>query len=770
MILSFGRAVGASALLTLLMVGRARAQPVDVTPPHAITMPDVPYPADAEGESAVILELVVEADGSVARATVIEGPAPFADAAMAAAPSWRFEPAHRGDVAVAARIRVRIAFTPPAPPEPEPAIEPEAPKAAPDRPSPIAVEDVNVTGTRVKPAAPSLGAGEVRQLPGAFGDAFRAVETLPGVVPIASGVPYFFVRGAPPGDTGYFLDGLRVPALFHVGVGPSVVHPALVEDIAFYPGAYPARYGRFTGGIVAGSLKEPAKERHGEVSVRAFDAGALLESPFADGRGTALVAGRYSYAGLLVPVFAPDTRMAYWDYQTRVRWDVGERGDAISVLALGSFDKLDQRETQNGPFIERIGYTFHRVDVRYDRPFAKEGNARVAATLGYDRTGQENLDVSKWLAATRFEVVHRLAPGVSVRAGGDVTFEAYAVEATGDRSAAGALFPARNELTGGVYVELPIHVGERLEVIPGLRGDVYTARTLGGADRPKAVVAALEPRLSVRYATSPTVTLLADAGVAHQRPSAFVTLPGLDLGGLADGLQQAYQVDGGVELKLPLALWARATSFYHVYRGLSDASSSCPDPQNLEKSARCAPWRVGGKAYGFELLVRRAITERVTGLASYTLSRSERVQPTLFGDAPPIPSDFDRTHVLNLALSVDLGRRWTAGARLVTYSGKPYSRLFEDEPIPPYNANRLDPFARLDLRLEKRWVLASGTRVAVVAEVLNALLSQESLGVRCNWNVDNGVPTEVAPSPENSCAQSRVGPLTLPSLGVEASF
>ena len=34
---------------------------------------------------------------------------------------------------------------------------------------------------------------------------------MPGVTPFASGVPFFFVRGAPPGNVGYFLDGVRVP-------------------------------------------------------------------------------------------------------------------------------------------------------------------------------------------------------------------------------------------------------------------------------------------------------------------------------------------------------------------------------------------------------------------------------------------------------------------------------------------------------------------------------------------------------------------------------
>src|SRR4029079_17865072 len=135
----------------------------------------------------------------------------------------------------------------------------------------------------------------------AFGDPFRAIETLPGVTPIASGLAYFFVRGAPPGNTGYCSDAVRVPALFHLGVGPSVIHPGLIERVDLFGGPYPARFGRLAGGVVTADLLEPDTSRaHGEATVRLFDAGALVEAPLAGGRGTALAAARYAYAGLLL--------------------------------------------------------------------------------------------------------------------------------------------------------------------------------------------------------------------------------------------------------------------------------------------------------------------------------------------------------------------------------------------------------------------------------------------------------------------------------------
>jgi hypothetical protein len=159
----------------------------------------------------------------------------------------------------------------------------------------------------------------------------------------------------------------------------------------------------------------------------------------------------------------------------------------------------------------------------------------------------------------------------------------------------------------------------------------------------------------------------------------------------------------------------------------------------------------------------------VSGLVSYTYSRSERIQPRLLGAGPIIPSEFDRPHVFNVVLAVDLGRQWTAGGRFYAYSGKPYTRLFEGQPVPPYNAVRLDPYSRLDLRLEKRWLLGEGKRVSFVAEMLNVFLAREALGVDCSWNLNSNTFPTLRES-QDVCQQKKVGPITIPSVGLEATF
>src|SRR5437899_2292485 len=82
--------------------------------------------------------------------------------------------------------------------------------------------EVTVEGEKAPPGSTSLGRRDIREMPGVLDDPYRAIETLPGVMPAASGIPYYFIRGAPPGNIGYFFDGIQVPLLFHVGGGPGV--------------------------------------------------------------------------------------------------------------------------------------------------------------------------------------------------------------------------------------------------------------------------------------------------------------------------------------------------------------------------------------------------------------------------------------------------------------------------------------------------------------------------------------------------------------------
>lgn len=771
------------------------APPPGVVVPKLVTAPDVPYPEGAKGDATVALTVVVAKDGTVREATPTEENKPFSDVAAEKVKTFVYEPATRNGVPIVAKIRIEIVFREPPPPPPPPrvALAPPLPKGLP----PMVIEQVDVRGLRAEAGrTASLSRAEVRQVPGTFGDPFRAVEIMPGVTPIVSGLPYFFIRGAPPGNVGYFLDGLRVPVLFHVGAGPSVIHPALVKQVDLYPGGYPARFGRFAGGIVAGEMQDPLERPHGEFNLRLFDVGAFAETPFADGRGSVAVGGRYSYTGALFSLFSPSTILDYWDYQGRATFDLTP-DDRISVFAMGSYDFLGQTIEGVDEPLTLFGAEFHRLDFRYDHRIGNRGRLRSAFTLGIDksRISQER-NTRDRLIGTRTDMEYRLSPEVLLRAGSDAQIDSYDVQ-TGqaDLGPSGttllSLFPSRADFVLGARADVVLTPSPRFEVVPGIRADLFASQG--------ATAVGIDPRLATRTKVSDRVSVLAAAGLAHQAPAFVVPVPGFTPGGIRGGLQKAVQQSLGLELAVMTDTTFTATLFHNGFFDMSDPLGatapqppSCPPgafprdtlagdrgagggggggggtcgarfPQGTIGTDRSGGGgqgsetsgnslavsalevRTRGRSYGMELFLKKRLTSRVGGFFSYTLSRSTRTF-----ENREYTATFDRTHVLNVALAFDLGHNWRAGTRVVFYTGVPQAT----DPSAP-STSRLPAFFRVDLRLEKRWNIGKTAWLSVVAEWLNATLTKESIAQNCTLA---------------GCTATYIGPVTIPSIGLEGGI
>ncbi len=769
-----------------------------IVPPRLLAPIQAGYPEGAEGDAAVIVAVTVGVDGSVQNARVIEGAEPFAGRALEAIGAARFVPAMRGGVAVAATVRFRIDFAKPAAPAPPPVSTAEAPPEPASPPPPAAGDvagdvppppqeprpsEVLIRGGKGAVGAPitdSYGRTEVRQLPGAFGDPFRAIEVSPGLTPVVSGLPYFYVRGAPPGNVGYFFDGVRVPYLFHFGLGPSVIQPSLVARTDLYKGGYPAAFGRFAGGIVDSTAAPPSDHAHGEAVLRVIDAGGLAEAPFADGRGSALVGGRYSYTSGLFSLLDSKTSLDYRDYQMRVAYAVTDR-DVVSLLAFGAYDRATQRTTPdretldaasgNGPRPDQVkeievvlfASEFHRADVRWDHQLGGGGTMRVAGTIGFDRTRVEARRAAEDLmTAARLEIVQPVSSAVLLRAGADLVIDDYHADAlplfADDDDVVARqrrIFATRTDFATGIRGDAVIVIDKRMEVTPGLRLDIY------GSDQARAI--GIDPRIAARFAITDKVRIVHAYGLATQTPSPPLALPAVSIARLEGGLQRSAQTSAGVEVDLPSDVSATATVFHQAFYDLNDALGTAQvQIVDIEKSDSLLG-KTRGSAYGLELGIRRKLSRTVGGLIAYTLSRSERT-----ADGRTFLSTYDRPHVLNAALSVDLGQSWRLGSRFVFYSGGPVTPQTPDFPgqivgTPP---SRAPDFVRVDGRIEKRWRVGAHGYIAAVFEALNATLSTETTGYVCGKQL--AIPGVMRDPPP--CAARIFGPVTVPSIGVEGGF
>jgi TonB family protein len=728
----------------------------EITPPSAIEA-HASYPESGHGDAIVVLELLVTADGRVGQASVVEGPEPFASAALAQASSWRFEPARRAGIAVPAKIRFRVRFVEAKSEELGP--EPEAQATAagtqgrvPVRPQPPL--EVTVRGDRPPPAASRMTRAEVEQLPGALGDPFRAVEAMPGVVPAISGLPYFYVRGAPPGNVGYLVDGIRVPLLFHAFLGPSVLHPATLEDVVLYRGAYPAKYGRYAGAIIAADTYTPPDRLTGEANLRLYDAGGLVSTPFAGTEGKVSVAGRYSYTGLLVSQLSSVT-LGYWDYQALASYDLGPK-DTLGIFTFGAYDFIgsstlgsnDPQDVENLNEDAETATEFHRVSLRYDHRTAEKGRLRVSVTGGQDRLIGSLGSVRERLVGTRAELDHPLSPDVTVHTGADFELHRYKLELDTQilryydfRE----LFPSRDDIDVGGWFETEIRPDSWVTVTPGIRVDLFRSKG------EQAV--GVDPRVTARFAVTRDVRIEHALGMAHQPPGFVPGLPTAQIARIRGGLQRSIQASSGVEVDLPDDVTASVSVFDQIMLNLSDPLGIS---RKFATDLTLVNRRATGASYGLELQLQRPLTKRLGGFIAYTLSRSTRSYGTISSLAA-----FDRTHVLQGALALDLGRHWRAGTRVVLLSGVPTETTSPSVPSEPdsstaprFGGDRAAPFFRVDLRGEKRWPLGEHAWVALTAELLNATFAHEVVGRRCT----------------TTCKESGVGPVTIPSVGVEAVF
>jgi hypothetical protein len=189
---------------------------------------------------------------------------------------------------------------------------------------------------------------------------------------------------------------------------------------------------------------------------------------------------------------------------------------------------------------------------------------------------------------------------------------------------------------------------------------------------------------------------------------------------------------------LPWDITASATIFDGVYLNMSDTIGVRPQGDDSTQLPRSL-----GSAKGLELYLRRSLTKRLGGFISYTLSRSTRSI-----DGYHFPAAFDRSHVLHSAVGYNLGRGWQAGTRFSIYSGAPLLSAPSGlaATFRPSDPPRDPAFYRLDFRLEKKWRIAHTGWISFVVEMLNATLNTETV---------NG---------------NEVGPVTIPSLGVEGGF
>ena len=542
------------------------------------------------------------------------------------------------------------------------------------------------------PTRRTLTHDELVNVPGSLNDPIRAVQNLPGLAraPFLGGA--LLVRGSPPQDTGTYLDGHRIPQLYHFLGGPSVINEQLLDRIDFYPGGYGAVYGRnLTGAIDVGTRKGDPSGFHGQAALDLIEAVAFLEGPLGE-RTQGAIAARRSHIDVFLPLFIPNdpnrgvTSIVpiYWDYQARLDHRL-ENGDDLGLLLFGSDDKLTL--VQKGgrrqlPLSVDSHLGFHRLVATWKRTVSDTLSLSVSPALGWTRQSIESegvgtggyanpqsVELTVLTGELRSEARWRAREFLELRIGSDIELDRASYDAdiqsalqlrnlgipVTQREVFSRVQPVQ---LWGEYVEAQIGAG-RLSLTPGVRFDQFHWR--------QHARWSVDPRLWARYAISERTSIKAYAGLYHQPPAGQQIDE--NIGNPDLGLSWAAQVGAGVEHRFSDVWSVSAEVFYNRRGSLVVIVDPVLNPDGTVYNPRFANNGIG-RAYGLELLIRREITAKLYGWLAYTLSRSQIL---------PNPGDnwrafqFDQPHILTLVAGYRPRPQWDLSTRFRLVSGNPFA-------------------------------------------------------------------------------------------------
>jgi TonB family protein len=798
----------ASSRATFAVIAAALMAPIAAradSPPRLLRAPSVEAPADLTSGASVLLEVEIDETGRVASARVVEGARDDVDAlATDAARAMTFAPAEQNGRPMRARVRFRFRLRPaarsgadanpqgaqgtqsaptgptfdPRAPIPENPFGP-APASAPQNsdgrrgrvgrtPNQVrrrAAQDQGVTvrGLRPEPGAATrmtFRAEELTTVPGTFGEPTRVVATLPGVARTPFGLGFFVVRGASFENTGFFIDGYPVLILYHLAAGPAVISSRLVGQLDFYPGGYPLQYGRFSAGVISLETAAPPTDRpRAELEIDIFRASALAVLPFARGRGSVALAARRSYYDLLLPLVSPGVNVNFGDAQVRADYRITDRLRA-SIFGFISSDTFDRTEATGvgataASARDALKYDFGRAIARLDYT-TPELSAHWSGMLGFDRTGIVQVDPGRpdrgitafgATMGTRAFLRWKTGAVATTTVGVDALGYDYTLDLDYSSPPGFAAVPAPQtnsrvvriqtgvaQLGVGAWVEEILRL-PRVEITAGTRVEIMAYQ--GN----RHVVA--DPRTVIRVRAHERVSIIGSTGIFHQAPPVFGLIPLVGSPNLLP--QRAWQSSVGTEVDLPFNLDLRVTGFFNRLWQLPRASFEFVEGQGGQGAMRARALSDGeGHAYGLEVQLRRKIERGIYGWVSYTLSRSER----FIGNGKVVPFTYDQTHILNVALSWDIGSRLRLGARFQLATGAPTSLVncsrwtamptnatcgVYDSDVdgfrPQYiaEADRLPTYHQLDVRADYKFMLGP-LQMSAYVDVLNAYYARTAEG------------------------------------------
>jgi vitamin B12 transporter len=569
---------------------------------------------------------------------------------------------------------------------------------------------------------------DVYRTPGAQGDLFRALQTLPGVA-APDDAAGLFVRG---GDVSEVLVSLDDAVIAHpyryetpTGGFRGAVDPLLITGIAFSTGGFAARHGNALSAVMdLRGLDRPAlPEMSGTFGLAG--AAASIGVPVGDRVGVRAAVNR-TFTQLLFAVNGSPRRFepppGGWDGSLGFSWDVEGTG-RFKVFAMTQRDSAGleaERDAFAGWLSAANRHSF--VSARWDGSI---GPWATAATFGNDRYTRRTIvgvldhDVEDETQSWRLEAARPGGAHMDWRLGANGAFTRATIAgnvpvAGGDLSGISGVVPFDvnfEDWYAGTYLDATTTIGI-VSTTTGARVDRFG---LAGATT-------IGPRLNVRVALGRSRALRYATGIYHQAPAAlyYDRVRGAERLAPMRAVHHIIGYETGREAE---GLYLRVEGYVKRYRDL-------PLEEAFERGYSSAGH---GWSRGVDLFVqRRSSRLDLRGIASW-LGARRRWTPVDQRHRYDVPEgtwrpDFEIPWSLQLVATVPVGRGVAVAGAWRTAAGRPhtpvvgalkvgevYAPIFGD-----INSERLPRYERLDLSVN--WLFPAGAGAVVFfASLDNAL-------------------------------------------------
>ena len=223
---------------------------------------------------------------------------------------------------------------------------------------------------------------EIRSDPVGVYDIMAMMQALPSVISGNDQSNEIIVRGGMPNENLFVMDYLEIPFPNHFpqqgkGGGPvTMVDTDFIDQIDFYAGGFPSRYGEKLSSVMDVKLRNGNRERHlGQLSMNMAGFGGNIEGPVMS-NGSYLISLQRSFLDFVMRGTGLQAIPKYWTSQGKFSFDLSPT-KKLMFNYLGGIDNINL-ENENDPSMrgaENVDYNSKQITTgfTYKDLFSKKG-------------------------------------------------------------------------------------------------------------------------------------------------------------------------------------------------------------------------------------------------------------------------------------------------------------------------------------------------------------------------------------------------------------